>query len=87
MIAVSNKSYVFPTLEEATPGGLVAVGGDLSRERLLTAYRQGIFPWYNKGQPILWWSPDPRIVLYTGKLKVSRSLRKTLRHGGLSITI
>ena len=80
MIAKPNKIYVFPSLEEATAEGLVAVGGDLSRERLLTAYRQGIFPWYNKGQPILWWSPDPRAVLYTGKVKISRSLRKTLRH-------
>ena len=87
MIAEPNKSYVFPSLAEATPEGLVAVGGDLSRGRLLAAYRQGIFPWYSEGQPILWWSPDPRTVLYTGKLKVSRSLRKTLRHGGLMITM
>ena len=69
MIAEPNKSYVFPSLEEATPEGLVAVGGDLSRGRLLAAYRQGIFPWYSEGQPILWWSPDPRTVLYTGKVK------------------
>ena len=87
MITEPIKSYVFPSLEEFTPEGLVAVGGDLSRGRLLTAYRQGIFPWYNEGQPILWWSPDPRTVLYTGKVKISRSLRKTLRHGGLLITM
>ena len=87
MITEPNKCYVFPSLEGATPEGLVAVGGDLSRGRLLTAYRQGIFPWYSEGQPILWWSPDPRTVLFTGKVKISRSLRKTLRHGDLTITM
>jgi leucyl/phenylalanyl-tRNA--protein transferase len=71
----------FPPVEAATPEGLLAVGGDLSPERLLAAYRRGIFPWYNPGQPILWWSPDPRAVLYPEQLKVSRSLRKTLRRG------
>ena len=81
-----NQSYLFPSVEKATPEGLIAVGGDLSRGRLLTAYSQGIFPWYNEGQPILWWSPDPRTVLYTGKVKISRSLRKTLRHSGFIIT-
>jgi leucyl/phenylalanyl-tRNA--protein transferase len=87
MIAEPNKTYVFPSLDETTPEGLVAVGGDLSRGRLLAAYRQGIFPWYSQGQPILWWSPDPRTVLYTGKVKISRSLRKTLRHCNLKITM
>jgi leucyl/phenylalanyl-tRNA--protein transferase len=71
----------FPPVESATPEGLLAVGGDLSSERLLEAYRRGIFPWYNPGQPILWWSPDPRAVLYPENLKISRSLRKTLRRG------
>lgn len=61
------------------PNGLLAIGGDLSPERLLSAYRQGIFPWYNEGQPILWWSPDPRSVLFPDRLKLTRSLRKTLR--------
>jgi len=61
------------------PDGLLAVGGDLSPARLLNAYRQGIFPWYSDGQPILWWSPNPRAVLFPEHLKVSRSLRKTLR--------
>ncbi|MBD3669960.1 MAG: leucyl/phenylalanyl-tRNA--protein transferase [Gammaproteobacteria bacterium] len=61
------------------PDGLLAVGGDLSSARLLAAYSQGIFPWYSAGQPILWWSPNPRAVLYPSKLRVSRSLRKRLR--------
>ena len=76
----------FPPVESATPEGLLAVGGDLSSERLLAAYRRGIFPWYNPGQPILWWSPDPRAVLYPEKLKVSHSLRKTLKRGQLRVT-
>ena len=76
----------FPPVESATPEGLLAVGGDLSSERLLAAYRRGIFPWYNPGQPILWWSPDPRAVLYPEKLKISRSLRQTLKRGQLRVT-
>ena len=69
----------FPPVELASPEGLLAVGGDLRAERLLEAYRHGIFPWYSPGQPILWWSPDPRAVLFPSKLKIARSLRKTLR--------
>jgi leucyl/phenylalanyl-tRNA---protein transferase len=76
----------FPPVESASPEGLLAVGGDLSSERLLVAYRHGIFPWYNPEQPILWWSPDPRAVLYPEKLKISRSLRKTLKRGDLRVT-
>jgi leucyl/phenylalanyl-tRNA--protein transferase len=76
----------FPPVESATPEGLLAVGGDLSSKRLLAAYRHGIFPWYNPGQPILWWSPDPRAVLYPEILKISRSLRKTLKAGHLRVT-
>ncbi len=68
------------------PNGLVAAGGDLSPERLLYAYRQGIFPWYEDGQPVLWWSPDPRAVFTPGKITVSRSLGKTLRRGHLTCT-
>ncbi len=71
----------FPPVEFASPEGLLAVGGDLSAERLLAAYRHGIFPWYSAGQPILWWSPDPRMVLFPDRIKVSRSLRKRLRRG------
>lgn len=71
----------FPPVEQALldPDGLLAVGGDLSPQRLLNAYQHGIFPWYTEGEPILWWSPDPRCVLFPEKLKISRSLRKTLR--------
>jgi leucyl/phenylalanyl-tRNA--protein transferase len=73
----------FPDVEQAErePDGLLAIGGDLSPERLLNAYRVGIFPWYCDGQPILWWSPDPRMVLFPARLHVSRSLRKTQRRG------
>jgi leucyl/phenylalanyl-tRNA---protein transferase len=79
------QTPIFPPVESATPEGLLAVGGDLSSERLLAAYGHGIFPWYNPGQPILWWSPDPRAVLYPEKLKISRSLRKTLKRGQLRV--
>ena len=69
----------FPPTEEAEGDGLLAVGGDLTKERLLAAYSKGVFPWYAAGQPILWWSPDPRLVLIPEELKISRSLRKALR--------
>ncbi len=74
----------FPPVEEALrdPDGLLCAGGDLSQARLLAAYRRGIFPWYSEGQPILWWSPDPRAVLYPAEFRVSRSLAKTLRNRG-----
>ncbi len=77
----------FPPVELASPEGLLAVGGDLRAERLLEAYRHGIFPWYNPGQPILWWSPDPRAVLFPSKLRVSRSLGKTLRQKKFDVTL
>lgn len=79
----------FPDVSSALqePDGLLAVGGDLSAERLLNAYASGIFPWYSDGQPILWWSPDPRSVLYPDKLKISRSLGKTLRKGVFEVTM
>jgi len=76
----------FPPVETASPEGLLAVGGDLGAERLVEAYRHGIFPWYNPGEPILWWSPDPRAVLYPEKLKISHSLRKTFRRGLFEVT-
>ena len=79
-------SLHFPPVESATPDGLLAVGGDLSSTRLVEAYRHGIFPWYNPGEPILWWSPDPRAVLCPAKLKISRSLRKTLKRGHFEVT-
>lgn len=78
----------FPPLEKAMhePNGLLAAGGDLSPERLLAAYRHGCFPWYQDGQPVLWWSPNPRTVLYPEELHVSRSLRKKLRQGTFNVT-
>lgn len=82
-----HQSSDFPPLEHATPEGLLAIGGDLSPERLIEAYSLGIFPWYNPGQPILWWSPDPRAVLRPNDLKVSRSLRKSLKNRGFSFTM
>ena len=79
---------IFPDVELALtePDGLLAVGGDLSVERLIAAYQQGIFPWYSEGQPILWWSPDPRMVLEPKDIKVSRSLSKTIRKQEFKIT-
>ena len=77
---------VFPPPDYADPSGLIAVGGDLSSERLLEAYRVGIFPWYSEDQPILWWSPDPRFVLELDQFKISRSLAKTLRRRMFHVT-
>ncbi|MEN8179677.1 MAG: leucyl/phenylalanyl-tRNA--protein transferase [Pseudomonadota bacterium] len=68
-------------LAETEPNGLLAVGGDLTPERLINAYRHGIFPWFSENEPILWWSPNPRTVLYPNNIRISRSLRKTLRKG------
>lgn len=84
-----DPTAAFPPVELALrdPDGLLALGGDLSMGRLLNAYRQGIFPWYSEGQPILWWSPDPRTVLRPEALKISRSLRKTLRKNLFRITL
>lgn len=76
---------VFPPVELADEDGLLAIGGDLSTETLLTAYRSGIFPWYSKGQPILWWSPDPRFVILPENLIVSKSMRKVLDSGEFEI--
>ena len=81
-----NHDLHFPPVETSTPEGLLAIGGDLSSARLIEAYRHGIFPWYNPGEPILWWSPDPRAVLYPEKLKISRSLRKSLKRGHFTVT-
>ena len=76
----------FPNPEEATEDGLLAIGGDLSVERLLLAYNSGIFPWFEDDQPILWWSPDPRMVLFPEKFKVSKSLRKKIKSEKFRIT-
>lgn len=79
----------FPALARALaePNGLLAAGGDLSPQRLLAAYRRGIFPWFSAGDPILWWSPDPRMVLLPEQLKISRSLAKTLRNGNYQVRL
>ena len=77
----------FPPPEAATREGLLAVGGDLSQPRLLAAYRRGIFPWYAPGEPLLWWSPDPRCVIFPDKFKPSRSLRKSIRRGGFEFAL
>ena len=77
---------IFPPPDYADPSGLLAVGGDLSKERLLEAYRLGIFPWYSDDQPILWWSPDPRLVLDLKDFTISRSLRKTLKKAIFQVT-
>jgi leucyl/phenylalanyl-tRNA---protein transferase len=77
---------IFPPPDYADPSGLLAVGGDLSSERLLEAYRLGIFPWYSDDQPILWWSPDPRFVLHLEEFHVSRSLRRKLNQGTFQVT-
>ena len=84
----ADTSYRFPdvSLSLREPDGLLAVGGDLSPQRLISAYTHGIFPWYNDDQPILWWSPDPRMVLYPHAIRISRSLRKTLRKNIFSVT-
>ena len=79
MVHFLTKALYFPPVSEASEDGLIAVGGDLSVERLLLAYTSGIFPWYEDGQPILWWSPDPRMVLFVEYFKVSKSLRKTIQ--------
>ncbi|WP_028693689.1 leucyl/phenylalanyl-tRNA--protein transferase [Pseudomonas cremoricolorata] len=85
---LNRDSLTFPPLEKALrePNGLLAAGGDLSAERLVQAYRHGCFPWYQDGQPILWWAPDPRTVLFTDELRVSRSLAKLMRQGRYQVT-
>ena len=79
----------FPPVEQALtePNGLLCAGADLSPARILAAYREGIFPWFSAGQPILWWSPNPRMVLFPSEFKVSRSLRKTLKAGDYNVRL
>jgi leucyl/phenylalanyl-tRNA---protein transferase len=81
-----GREVAFPDPALAEPDGLLAVGGDLGPERLLTAYAGGIFPWFDERSPILWWSPDPRLVLEPARLHVSRSLRRTIRRGAFRVT-
>jgi len=89
VLAWLERGDPFPPIERAlkSPNGLLAAGADLSVERLLQAYRRGIFPWYSNGQPPLWWSPDPRMVLECAALRVSRSLSKSIRNKGYVVRI
>ncbi|WP_179343304.1 leucyl/phenylalanyl-tRNA--protein transferase [Winogradskyella ursingii] len=81
-----NQKIEFPDVSEATFDGLLAVGGDLSTERLMHAYKNGIFPWFDAQEPILWWSPDPRFVLFPQDLRVSKSMKKILKQGNFEVT-
>jgi len=84
---ILGKEIEFPPVETAGEEGIIALGGDLAAERLLLAYRSGIFPWYNEEEPIIWWSPDPRFVLFPGDLKISKSMQSVLRNGSFRFTI
>jgi len=81
-----SERLVFPPVESANTEGLLAVGGDLSSARLLLAYQNGIFPWFNEDSLILWWSPDPRMVLFPDKIKISKSMRKVLKSNQFRLT-
>ena len=83
---LSRHSITFPPAELANPDGIIAIGGDLSTERLLEAYLHGIFPWFSPGDPILWWSPDPRFVLFPADLKVSKSMRPYFNQKKFEVT-
>jgi len=82
-----SDEIAFPPPHLASRDGLLAVGGDLSERRLLLAYRMGIFPWFSDGEPIMWWSPDPRLVLYPSEVRVSKSLKKVIRRGVFRVTM
>jgi len=82
-----TKEIVFPPVEMADDDGLLAIGGDLSIERLLLAYKKGIFPWYNESEPVCWWCPHPRFVLFPEELKVSKSMQTVLNNGSFRFTI
>lgn len=84
---ILTKEIIFPSVESADVDGLVAIGGDLSAERLLYAYKNGIFPWYNEDEPIQWWSFNPRCVLFPSKLKVSKSMKQVLQNGRFRFTM
>lgn len=84
--SISKYFLAFPNPRYADEGGLLAFGGDLSSKRLLLAYQQGIFPWFSEGDPILWWSPNPRLVLYPKHFKLRKSFKRVLRSGKFSVT-
>lgn len=85
MYLLSNE-LVFPPVELADSNGLLAIGGDLLPERLILAYKSGIFPWYNEGEPIIWYSPNPRMILFPKNIIISKSMRKIIRMGKFTIT-
>jgi len=87
LYSLDQKTFGFPDPNYAERDGLIAFGGDLTPKRILSAYSQGIFPWYSPGEPILWWSPDPRFVLFPQKFHISKSLSKTIRKGNYKITM
>lgn len=82
-----NQDIWFPDVNLASKEGVLAIGGDLSTERLILAYKSGIFPWFDNDEPILWWSPDPRFVLFPEQLKVSKSMKQVLRNSDFKITV
>jgi leucyl/phenylalanyl-tRNA---protein transferase len=86
MFLLSNKLY-FPPVTEADEEGILAIGGDLSAQRLILAYRNGIFPWYSDDEPIIWWCPNPRFVLFPNELKISKSMRAVVKKQTYSFTI
>ena len=81
-----GSEFDFPPIELASEEGIIAIGGDLHPDRLLAAYHNGIFPWYNEGEPIIWYSPNPRMVLFPKEVKISKSMRKVLRNGLFEVT-
>ncbi len=83
---VLGKEIIFPNIETASQEGIVAIGGDLSPERLILAYKSGVFPWYNEGEPIIWYSPNPRMVLFPQDLKISKSMRKIRTDNAFKVT-
>ena len=85
IIAPLGDSYIFPNPQEASDEGLLAYGGDLNPNRLLSAYKKGIFPWYSKDDPILWWSPNPRLLIYPENFKMSKSFKRVLKNGNYSV--
>ena len=86
-MTILTENIYFPAIESADQSGLLAIGGDLSPERLLLAYRSGIFPWYSEGDPICWWTPDPRFVLFPQELKVSKSMKQVIDRNKFVFTI
>ncbi len=86
-LTILTEELWFPPLEQATTDGLLALGGDLSTDRLLLAYRSGIFPWFNEEEPPLWWSPDPRFVLFPQELNISKSMQQLLKRNEFEVTI